>query len=99
MTPTIPRAHQRRRVLWHADLHVGGRSWECKVVDVSPGGVKIMINDALAINSRVIIAIERAGTFPGEVLWQNQEFAGIQFLEEPEVVEERLHCCFAMGET
>ena len=90
MTAKIPRAHERRPVLWDAKLHQGGRIWECEAVDACPGGVKIRIEERLAINSRVVLAIDHLGSFQGEVLWQTQEFAGIRFLEDPDVVEEHL---------
>ena len=48
------------------------------------------INERLAINSRVVLAITRSGSFAGEVRWQNENFAGIRFLEDASVVEERL---------
>ena len=90
LVPKVTREHQRRRVLWNVKLHQDGRIWECPVVDISAGGAKIRIAEPLAISSRVVLAIERLGNFQGEVRWQNDTFAGITFLESPNVVEERL---------
>jgi PilZ domain len=61
------RAHKRKRVLWDATLHQDGRIWACEAVHISPGGVKIRIDQRLAIKSRVVIAIDRLGSFPSEV--------------------------------
>ena len=47
-------------------------------------------NQHLTINSWVVLLIDRLGSFPGEVRWQDESFAGIQFLQDPAAVEERL---------
>jgi hypothetical protein len=39
---------------------------------------------------RVLLTIGRIGSFPGEVRWQDENLAGIRFLEDAAVVEERL---------
>ena len=90
MIVEVPRARERKRVLWNVKLHQDDRIWECEAVDISPGGVKIRIDERLAINSTFVLAIDRFGRFPGEVRWQNENFAGIRFLEDAGVVEERL---------
>jgi hypothetical protein len=90
MIAKIPRTHERKRVLWDAKLHLDGRIFECEAFHISPGGARVRINERLALNSRVVLAITRSGSFPGEVRWQNENFAGIRFLEDAAVVEERL---------
>jgi hypothetical protein len=76
------RAHKRQRVSWDATLHQDGRAWGCKVVDVSPGGAKIRIDERLTIDSRVMLTIDRRGDFAGEVRWQDENSAGLRFLED-----------------
>ena len=98
MTAVIPRAHERRRVLWDVMLNQNCRMWRCTAFDVSPGGIKIRIAEPLAINTKVVIAIDRAGNFPGEVRWQDKGLAGIGFLEDAAVVEERLQRIFRTEE-
>ena len=99
MTAKTPRAHDRKRVLWDVMLNQNGRIWKCTAFDVSPGGIKIRIAEPLAINSRVVIAIDRAGNFPGEIRWQDKGLAGIRFLEDTAVVDERLQRIFRTEET
>ena len=90
MIAMVPRTHEGKRVLWDAKLHQGARTFECEALHISPGGARIRINERLAINSRVMLAINRYGSFPGEVRWQNENLAGIRFLEDAAVLEERL---------
>ena len=89
-TAKIPRAHQRKQVSWDTELHQEGRIWPCKAVDVSPGGAKIRIDERLAVGSWVVLVIEDLGSFPGEVRWQDESFAGIGFLQDAAAVEQRL---------
>ena len=90
MIAHTPRAHERKRVLWDVMLNQNGRIWKCNAFDISPGGIKIRIAEPLEVNSKVVVAVDRAGTFPGEIRWQAKGMAGIRFLEAPEVVEGRL---------
>jgi hypothetical protein len=89
------RAHERKSVSWNAKLHQDGCILDCKAVDVSAGGAKIRIDERLPINSWVVLSIDAVGNFPGEVRWQDKSFAGIRFLQDAAVVEERL--CDALG--
>jgi PilZ domain len=84
------RAHERRLVSWNARLRQDARILDCKAVDVSNGGVRIRINEPLVINSWVVLTIDPVGSFPGEVRWQDERFAGIRFLHDAAVVEGRL---------
>ena len=89
-TAKIPRAHERKKVSWDAELHQEGRVWKCKAVDVSPGGAKIRIDERLPVHSWVVLVICGLGSFPGEVRWQDERFAGIRFLDDEATVRERL---------
>jgi hypothetical protein len=84
------RVHERRLVSWNAKLHRDGRILDCKAVDVPSGGVKIRIDEPLAINSRVLLTIDPVGSFPGKVQWQDETFAGIHFLREADVESNEL---------
>lgn len=86
----IPRAHQRKQVLWNTELHQEGRIWPCKAVDISPRGAKIRIDERLAVGSWVVLVIEDLGSFPGEVRWQDKSFTGIRFLQDAAAVGQRL---------
>jgi hypothetical protein len=56
------------------------------------------IDERLTIDSTVVLTIEGIGSFPGEVRWQNEDFAGIRFVEDAAVVEERLQRIFRTKE-
>ena len=48
------------------------------------------LQERLAVNSQVVLTIDRLGSFPGEIRWQNENYVGICFLEEASTIEERL---------
>ena len=81
MNAWIPRASQRKRVLWDARLRENDRTLECAACDISTGGVKVRIRERLTVPSKVVLTIDRLGSFPGEIRWQNDNYAGIRFLE------------------
>ena len=48
------------------------------------------ISERFEINSTVVLVIDRVGAFPGEIRWQEGEYAGIRFMEDAQTVEKRL---------
>ena len=86
----VPRGSERKRVLWDATLHENDRILRCTACDISAGGAKVRITERLAVNSQVVLTIDRLGSFPGEIRWQNENYVGICFLEEASTIEERL---------
>ena len=84
------RASRRKPVLWSARLHRDGRVLECLTLRISAGGARIRISERFEINATVILVIERLGAFPGEIRWQEGDYAGVSFLEDAQTVETRL---------
>jgi hypothetical protein len=71
-------------------LHRDGRVLECTALHISAGGARIRIHQRFEIDSTVVLVIDRLGVFPGEIRWQRGNHAGIRFLEDAQIVEERL---------
>jgi hypothetical protein len=90
MKPRKPRTAGRKRILWSATLHDNDRSLDCAACDISAGGAKIHIGERLTVNSKVLLTIDRIGSFPGEVRWQRDDYAAIRFLEEASTIEKLL---------
>ena len=84
------RVDKRRRVLWIGKLHRDGCILECEIFDISAEGAKIRGVKHLAINSTVVLEIDRLGMFPGEIRWQAADHTGIGFLESASTIDVRL---------
>jgi hypothetical protein len=84
------RVYRRKPVLWSARLHRDGRVLECPTLHISAGGARIRISQRFEINSTVVLVIDRVGAFPGEIRWQRGNYVGIRFMEDAQIVEERL---------
>ena len=83
------RVRGRKSVLWSARLHRDGRVLECPTLHISAGGARIRISERFEINSTVVLVIDRVGAFPGEIRWQEGDYAGIRFMEDAQTVEKR----------
>lgn len=96
------RQHRRSRVLWGATLTADGIDGEltCTVVDISAGGAKLMMNasmmgrdpDLLSMvtpGARVTLSVRASGSVPAEIVWQEDDRAGLRFLIDPEDVRAR----------
>src|SRR5262245_46786250 len=84
------RVSRRKPVLWSAKLHRDGRVLECLTLHISAGGARIRISERFEVHSTVVLVIDRLGAFPGEIRWQEGDYAGVSFLEDAQTVEERL---------
>ena len=84
------RVRGRKSVLWSARLQRDGRVLECPTFHISAGGARIRISERFEINSTVVLVIDRVGAFPGEIRWQEGDYAGIRFMEDGQTVEKRL---------
>jgi hypothetical protein len=84
------RVSRRKPVLWSARLHRDGRVLECQTLHISADGARIRIGERFAINSTVVLVIDRVGAFPGEIRWQEEDHAGVSFMEDARTVEKRL---------
>ena len=84
------RVSRRQPVLWSAKLHRDGRVLECQTLHISAGGARIRISERFEINSTVVLVIDRVGAFPGELRWQEGDYAGISFMEDAQTVAKRL---------
>ncbi|HUK58219.1 MAG TPA: PilZ domain-containing protein [Stellaceae bacterium] len=83
------RRHARVSVSFFGTLRLAaGASAECLVLDLSLGGTKIMLGEALAIaqGDAVGLDIEKFGTFRTEAMWRRDKFVGLRFNDPPETI-------------
>jgi PilZ domain len=76
-----PRREVHRQPAWFA-MHDGMTRRECVVLDVSPGGAKIMTDAAIDVSDRLELALvpTRQTRQPCEVVWRRGNVYGIRFL-------------------
>jgi hypothetical protein len=63
-------------------MTVGSKQCECTVLDVSPGGAKIMTDASIDVSDRFGLAMvaSHAKRQPCEVVWRRGKTYGIKFL-------------------
>ncbi len=78
--PREPRRQLNRRPTW---ISIDGTTKsECFVLDVSPGGAKIVTEAAIDVRDRFGLALvaDRPNRQPCEVVWRRGNIYGIKFL-------------------
>jgi hypothetical protein len=80
--PKVPREPRRQLNAQPATITVGSKQCECTVLDVSPGGAKIMTDADIDVNDRFGLAMvaSHAKRQPCEVVWRRGKTYGIKFL-------------------
>ncbi len=84
--PTNRRDVGRLAVSFGATLLVGPRSFACRLIDLSPTGARIAVENLPAIFSPATLRIGEAGALRCRVSWRDAKRAGLSFLEDPEIV-------------
>lgn len=77
---TERRRHRRRTGAWNAALEtMRGDRIGCVVLDLSPGGAKLLLERPLPIGELVTFLTERFGTYRGRIAWSAGARAGLAF--------------------
>ncbi len=76
-----PRRQLNKRPTW-ITVDDGMTKSECLVLDVSPGGAKIMTDAEIAVRDRFGLALvpDRPKRQPCEVVWRRGNIYGVKFL-------------------
>ena len=76
-----PRRQLSRRPAWFT-VDDGATKIECFVLDVSPGGAKIMTDAAIDVRDSFVLALvpEHPKRQPCEVVWRRGKTYGIKFV-------------------
>jgi hypothetical protein len=82
------RHYPRSSVLWSGQINTGGRSADCRILNISARGVKIRLLEPFEQASTVSLKIDRFGVFPGDVVWRYGDFLGIRFRDDPADIAE-----------
>lgn len=85
------RRHDRTGVALAGKLRVEGSeaaTYDCEIIDLSPGGAKIRTDFRLDKNAAVHLQIEQMGEFGADVAWYRHPLAGLTFHAPTEVMTE-----------
>ena len=84
--PRERRKFPRCSVLMSGTVRSQGVEVPCVVQNLSLGGVRLRVMDALSHDGRAILNIPRFGDFESDVAWQSNDSMGLQFLATPQQV-------------
>lgn len=94
--PTLPverQRHSRRLILYPGVLRCRDAQIDCETVDLSASGAKIRLLEPYECSSPVTLSFD-IGSFEGDVVWQNDEFVGIRFKDDPKQVARQIEKYF-----
>lgn len=88
--PPERRRALRKRVLWSAQVESEERLINCAILDVSLQGARVRLDEGALPQGPMAIAVSRFGTFQAEVVWVQDQVAGLRFLESVERVADTI---------
>lgn len=81
------RRHARKRSFWLGWLETPSGRVACRVLNLSPGGAKVMVGHAVPENAAVTLLIDPLGAFSGVVSWRRDSYIGIRVVEHRPIVQ------------
>jgi hypothetical protein len=76
------RRHRRHEVTWLGRIHASnGTLVECAVLDLSAEGAKVILGDSVAVGARVTFVSPRFDPVTAQIVWTDDQTAGLQFLD------------------
>ena len=89
-SPDLRRRHRRIPVLWPGSLEQSGDGVDCAILNISGGGAKLRLTEARACGGQIALKSPRFGALRGRVVWRQEAFVGLAFLDAPMQVAESL---------
>jgi hypothetical protein len=90
------RRHERSPLLYSGALYDGDRMVDCVIKDISASGARVMIERRIAGDEKFVLDIDGVGLFPGKIVWQMNDHAGIEFFNDPTSVKSRINAAWGM---
>ncbi|MEI6305309.1 MAG: PilZ domain-containing protein [Deltaproteobacteria bacterium] len=82
------REYDRKEVLVETRI-LDGKEWhDCRIINISVGGVKLRISGNFSQGGEVLVNIGHFGEFSGSIAWQNSEELGVRFTHNPAEIAE-----------
>ena len=91
------RKFERKTAMSNAVLTIDAVNVTCNIIDISPGGAKIKTDADLESGASVILKIDHFGDFPADIVWQRNNFHGLEFRGDPEGISEILMAMATYG--
>src|ERR1700687_3333198 len=73
------RDRNRTRVNWRGKLMTARGSFDCRILDLSPGGALVRLIAALEVDEPVTLTISETERIEGAVAWTQSRYVGIRF--------------------
>src|SRR5579871_3286677 len=80
------RERNRTKVNWRGKLMTARGSFDCRVLDLSPGGALVRLIAALEVDEPVTLFFAEAEHIDGTVAWTQARYVGIRFAKRREKV-------------
>ena len=77
------RKHERQQVLFDARIMEAGQWQACRILNMSAGGAKLLVNCNINHGAAVSLEVGNFGQFSGTVVWIDREEVGIKFSHDP----------------
>ncbi len=81
-TKADKRQHLREGVALAAQVSSAEMIADCTVLNITLGGAKIRIAEALPAGQTLTLNVDRFGRFPGRARWRSRDELGLQFDED-----------------
>lgn len=75
------RRHPRKRAFWLGRLETPDGRFDCRVLNLSPAGAKVMLTHAVREKQAVTLVVEPLGEFVGIIGWRRDSYIGIEIVE------------------
>jgi len=80
------RRFPRRPVLWRGHVDADGLTVDCTVWNISRGGARITLKNAVDFTDGVVLTIDRFGSVPCDIAWARNDDVGLSFQGDPKDV-------------
>src|SRR5215472_165234 len=78
------RDRHRTKVNWRGKLMTARGSFDCRVLDLSPGGALVRLIAALEVDEPVTLFFSEAERIEGKIAWTQSRYVGIRFAKRRE---------------
>ncbi len=86
--PSEIRAHERKDVMFAANLFIGENKVTCEIINISFGGAQVRVSRSLQSGDKMTLEIDPFGSYDMEVRWCRKPDTGLKFNDDQTKVAE-----------